>query len=137
MATDPAHQLAGIVVVVAADDARLVQAATALLHSGALVGIVTANDAAVTALADLPGGGNVGVPMAFHAEPSEDASLGRIAPHLEQRLGPVDVVVADPASLASASRVFGPDLARRGHGDVVLLDDDVVSSVAQAVRRTR
>ncbi|MDQ1697322.1 MAG: hypothetical protein QOJ03_2675, partial [Frankiaceae bacterium] len=43
------------------------------------------------------------------------------APHVEQRLGPVDAVIADPACALLLEQVFAPDLRRRGHGGVVTL----------------
>jgi DNA-binding NarL/FixJ family response regulator len=59
-------------------------------------------------------------------------TLQRIAAHVEQRIGPIDVVVCDLATADAVDEVFAPDLRRRGHGEVVVVTtadeaDDVVS----------
>ena len=67
------------------------------------------------------------------ADPADPGVWVRIAPHVEQRLGPVDGVVTDAVSLVTAEAVFGPDLLRRGHGSVLagagLPVADVVSAL--------
>ena len=129
-----ADSLGGHVVVLAADDDRLADAVAALLGAGALVGVVTNNAEAVRRLTDQVADEGLQPPLMFRADPADAESWPRIAPHLEQRLGPVDAVVADAASMPTVADVFGPDLRRRGHGDVLELADDVVSAVGRAIR---
>lgn len=60
----------------------------------------------------------------FRAD-SEDADVwARFVPYVEQRLGPIDAVVADERSADIARLLVAPDLQRRGHGAVVVAPDD-------------
>ena len=115
--TGPVNQLVGRVVVVAGDDVRLAEAATAALTAGAKVAVVsrTLEDAAEQ-LGREP-------TVRFRADPRDPDAWERIAMHVEQHLGPVDGVVTDEASHAVLDGVFGADLARRGRGDVVVVSD--------------
>jgi NAD(P)-dependent dehydrogenase (short-subunit alcohol dehydrogenase family) len=128
--------LDGVVVVVAGCDERVATIGRALLGRGALLGVVSTDTAAV---ADLEAAADqVTQPMlAFRADPTDIRSWQRISAHLEQRLGPIDAVVADAASAAVAGLTFLADLRRRGHGDVIAMESaDIVDAVIQAVRRT-
>jgi hypothetical protein len=69
----------------------------------------------------------------FRADHADAAVWERVVPHVEQRLGPIDAVVTDAAGRSSAERLVGPDLQRRGHGSVLVLDGD---ADADAVVRT-
>src|SRR5207248_10162948 len=62
-------------------------------------------------------------------DPTLRDTWDRIAAHVEQRLGPVDAVVADEHCARLLREVFGADFDRRGHGGVVALDrtTDVVT----------
>lgn len=73
----------------------------------------------------------------FRADPSDFVALQRIAAHVEQRLGPIDAVVCDHAAHPAVLEVFGPDLNRRGHGQVVVVEatDDVAEVLSRLSRR--
>jgi hypothetical protein len=58
----------------------------------------------------------------FRADPADPDAWGRMVPHVEQRLGPIDAVVTDESSRALAESLVGPDLLRRGHGAVIVVD---------------
>ena len=113
-----AGSLVGRVVVVAGTDERLPTVVSTLAAAGAFVASVapTRSD---TAQAD------------FRADPADPAVWERVAPHIEQRLGPVDAVVVDRQCAAVVRDVFLPDLRRRGHGGVhvVTADQDVAAIV--------
>lgn len=104
---------AGHVVVVAGHDPRLATVAERLLRFGAYVAFV-ATDRKVEA-----------AHASFRADPTDPEVWDRVVPHVEQRLGPVDGVVCDATAAAPAQAAFGPDLARRGHGGIVTLTQDV------------
>jgi NAD(P)-dependent dehydrogenase (short-subunit alcohol dehydrogenase family) len=129
-------RLDGVVVVVGGCDRRVATVGRALLGSGALLGVVSTDAAAI---ADLEAAADTAAQplLAFRAGPTDAATWERISAHLEQRLGPIDAVVADAASVVAARETFLTDLHRRGHGDVIAMEtDDVVGAVRRAVRRT-
>lgn len=115
--------LLGRVVVVGGAAEVLSSVVTDLLAAGALVAVVS------------PVRGNEGAHIAYAADPGDPDVWQRVAPHVEQRLGPVDAVVVDADTADLASAVFGPDLARRGHGVVmVAADDDDPAAVVSRLR---
>ena len=99
----------------------LASLAAALVDAGALVAFVAPNASAPTADAQV------------HADPADRQVWERIAPHVEQRLGPVDGVVTDAVTEPVVEEVFGPDLVRRGHGAVVVGDDLPAAAVVSAL----
>jgi hypothetical protein len=113
--------LLGRVVVVAGHAPELSANATALVAAGAMVGVVSPAPEAPDAQASV------------RADATDPTVWERIAPHVEQRLGPVDGVVTDAVTRPIAEQVFGPDLVRRGHGVVLVADglstDDLVSAL--------
>lgn len=109
--------LHGTVVVVLGRDPRLAAVAAGAHAAGALVGLV------------MPDRYDVDTALGFRADPTDRATVERIAAHLEQRLGPVDAVVADTAAAAVADEVLGPDLRRRQHGTLVVLGDEDADAV--------
>jgi hypothetical protein len=113
--------LLGRVVVVAGHAPTLASLAAALVDAGALVAFVAPNASAPTADAQV------------HADPADPQVWERIAPHVEQRLGPVDGVVTDAATRPTVEAVFGPDLLRRGHGAVLVGDDLPAEAVVSAL----
>lgn len=113
---------AGHVVVVAGRHRQFADLVRALTADGALVAYVTADGFIDEAAASV------------RSDPSDPSVWDRIAPHVEQRLGPVDVVVADAGTAAVLETVFRADLVRRGHGDIVVAAadatlEDLVSQV--------
>jgi hypothetical protein len=127
--------LTGLVVVVAGEVAS---GAIALLTRGALLAVVTTDGAVVDGLeraaVDLP----TGRVLAYRADPAATTTWERVAPHIEQRVGPVDAVVCDPSLLAVVTATFASDLRRRGHGAVgaVSRPEDLPAAVDRLLRRT-
>jgi hypothetical protein len=113
--------LLGRVVVVAGHAPALATLATALVDAGALVAFVAPAGSAPTADAQV------------RADPADPQVWERIAPHVEQRLGPVDGVVTDATTRPIVEVVFGPDLLRRGHGAVIVGADLPVRAVVSAL----
>jgi hypothetical protein len=139
--------LAGMVVVLAApadgDETTsgylAVPAGAAVLAAGALLAAVTTHTHVIEGLsrnAELHG---VDPPVAWRADPLDPATWERLYPHIEQRLGPVDAVLADPTALAVIEAVFRPDMLRRGHGAIVGLSGpaDPVEELRRRLHRTR
>jgi hypothetical protein len=113
----------GRVVVVAGEHPAFPDLVNALTDAGAFVAFVSATRTVPSAGAS------------FRADPADPSVWGRVAPHVEQRLGPVDVVVAEAACLTVVEPVFLPDLRRRGHGAVLTAApgataDDLLTQVA-------
>ena len=119
MTTQP---LLGRVVVVAGEEVGLAAAADAAFRAGAQVAVVS------TTLA------STACTVRFRADPTDDSVWERVAMHVEQHLGPVDGVVTDGVAQPVVSRVFGPDLDRRGHGDIVVVAGDPVDVVSRLAR---
>ena len=107
-----ANSLLGRVIVVAGADPALAHAAHLALDAGAQVAVVSTSLQVDDAT------------LRFRADPSDIDVWERIAMHVEQHLGPVDGVVTDERCAATVAPVFAPDLARRGHGDVVIVSAD-------------
>jgi NAD(P)-dependent dehydrogenase (short-subunit alcohol dehydrogenase family) len=105
--------LLGRVVVVAGSHPTFPDLVTALTDAGAFVAFVSS------------AGGRSVAHAGFNADPTDPAVWERVAPHVEQRLGPVDLVVGDAGTVDVLEPVFRPDLLRRGHGDVVTAAADV------------
>jgi hypothetical protein len=108
--------LLGRVVVVAGSDPHLADAADLALAGGALVAVISRS------LRD-----ETSATVRFNADPCDPDAWERIAMHVEQHLGPVDGVITDDPSRSVVEAVFGPDLARRRHGAVMVArpDDDI------------
>jgi NAD(P)-dependent dehydrogenase (short-subunit alcohol dehydrogenase family) len=117
-----ASLLTGRVVVVAGADDLLPALVSRLAAEGAFVAFVAA-----TRTDDAH--------AAFRADPADPVTWERVAPHVEQRLGPVDAVVADAACRDVVAAVFLPDMRRRGHGGIHVIApgedvEDVLRSLA-------
>ena len=111
--------LAGHVFIVAGSEPKLGEIADALTTAGALVAVVGP-------LAPI-----MDVATHFRTDPTDRQVWERVVPHVEQRLGPIDGVVADHATHTLGEEFVGPDLCRRGHGAVIAVDggaavDDVL-----------
>ena len=114
-------RLLGRVVVVAGHAPGLAALSAALVDAGALVAFVGPDASVPSAQASV------------RADPRDPAVWERIAPHVEQRLGPVDGVVTDAPTAAIVDAVFGPDFGRRGHGAVIVGDELSVDAVVSAL----
>lgn len=104
--------LLGRVVVVAGSHPTFPDLVAKLVDAGAFVAFVSTT-----------GGGPV-AHAGFKTDPADPVVWERVAPHVEQRLGPVDLVVGDAHTGQLLESVFRPDLVRRGHGDVVVAAPD-------------
>ena len=131
MTLDP---LAGHVVVLAGGPA---EHGAALLRRGVLLAVVTGDTAAIARLEAVAAEVPTAMLLAYRADPADAATWQRLAPHIEQRVGPVDAVVCEPAALDVVQPVFAEDLRRRGHGDVVTLtpEADLLSTVERLLHR--
>ena len=116
--------LAGRVFVVAGEEGFLCDVAAAVAAGDARVAVVsTSLDETAT----------VNATVRFRANPRDRDVWDRVAMHIEQHLGPVDGVVTDEGTHPVVDAVFAADLARRGHGTVVVATgaDDVASVVTR------
>ena len=118
--------LAGKTVVVAGTDPAIVGIARALVREGTLLAVVSADHhlvAAVTRIAETAGTPMIGLT----SDPSAAEVWERNAPHIEQRLGPIDIAIAiGPAELRELiAATFLPDMRRRHHGVFVEAGVDV------------
>jgi hypothetical protein len=112
--------LVGKVAVVCGDDATTAAVVAALAASGVAIAVVAPTrktvDAAIQA-ADSHGVGIFGV----SGDPADPATWGRIGPHAEQRLGPIDIVIALGTDAAQDTVIAAllPDMGARQRGVVV------------------
>ena len=113
-----ASSLTGMVVVVAGSSPFFAELARAVTSRGALV-------------ATLAPQRDDSLALAYTGDPLDAEAWARIAPHVEQRLGPVDLVACDASTHRVVDPIFGPDLRRRAHGGVVVVrpDDGIVTAL--------
>jgi NAD(P)-dependent dehydrogenase (short-subunit alcohol dehydrogenase family) len=121
--------LAGKVAVVAGESSYLTDVVEALATNGALLAVVAPLRSTVdTAVARAEQLATSVIGMT--ADPSDPGVWDRITPHIEQRLGPIDVAVTIAA--AGTRRVIVdallPDMAARQRGVVVEIGSSVVRS---------
>ncbi|HVY11272.1 MAG TPA: SDR family NAD(P)-dependent oxidoreductase [Mycobacteriales bacterium] len=112
--------LAGRVAVVAGDDEPVIEIAAALAATGMSLAVVSAARATVDhAIAAVETYGVAVIGVA--ADPAESATWSRVVPHSEQRLGPLDVLVAigRPHARDAALAAITPDMAARRRGVVI------------------
>jgi NADP-dependent 3-hydroxy acid dehydrogenase YdfG len=128
--------LAGHVVVLAGVDAGV---GTALLERGALLAVVTTDRAVIDELEAAAAAHPATVLLAYNADPGDPATWARLAPHIEQRVGPVDAALCTPAALDATTATFADDMRRRGHGAVVVLNpgQDPVATLRSQLHHTR
>ena len=110
--------MAGRVVIVAGHGSVFLAVAAALVADEALVAVLSTDS---------------GVPEVaahFRGDPADPGVWGRMVPHVEQRLGPIDAVVTDSQARALADQLVAPDFARRGHGAILTVNDDADASDA-------
>jgi NAD(P)-dependent dehydrogenase (short-subunit alcohol dehydrogenase family) len=129
--------LTGKAVIVAGDDpAAVVEVVRALAANGALIALVAADRATVDAAVAVADGLEAQV-FAMAADPASEAVWQRLVPHVEQRLGPIDVVVAigDAASRAVLAAAVVGDMAERRRGVVIEVGPDPSRPATDGVRR--
>lgn len=128
--------LAGKVTLVTGDMAAIVEIVAAFASNGAPTCVVAEHraivDAAVEAARESPG------TMGVAGAPADDQTWQRVLPHAEQRLGPVDIVVAAGGDAARAAVISAalPDMAARRRGVVIEVGTDLSRTTpAHGVRR--
>ena len=112
--------MAGRVVIVAGNGSVFRTVAAALVADDALVAVLSTDP------------GVPDVTARFRGDPADSGIWGRMVPHVEQRLGPIDAVVTDVRGRTWADQLVAPDLARRGHGAILTVGDD--ADAADAIR---
>jgi hypothetical protein len=125
--TEGSHlDLAGKTVVVAGMDPAVVEIVQSLVRYRALVAIVSDDHelvAAATRIAEAASASIIGLT----SDPTAAEVWQRNAPHIEQRLGPVDAAIAiGPVEVRDqVAAAFLPDMRRRHHGVFVEAGTDV------------
>jgi hypothetical protein len=106
--------------IVAGESSYLLDIATALSANGVLLAIV-APDRVLVERAVRIAEDQDGVVFGITADPSNRTVWKRIAPHIEQRLGPIDVavVVATAPTRRVISTTLLPDMTARGRGVLI------------------
>jgi len=106
---------------VLAGTSSVLEAASMVLGQGGVMCALVANDRDIvgraTGQADDMGVASLGIV----ADPGEHKTWQRIAPQIEQRLGPIDIVVAigPPAARLTIASALMPDMAARRRGVIV------------------
>jgi hypothetical protein len=118
--------LAGKTVVVAGMDAAIVEIVRSLVRHRALLAIVSADHELVAATTQIAESANTPI-IGLTTDPGSAEVWERNAPHIEQRLGPIDVAIAiGPADVRErVAATFLPDMRRRHHGLFVDVGTDV------------
>jgi hypothetical protein len=128
--------LTGKAVIVAADSRRLIEVARGLAANATLLAIVAPDRDIVDEAVQIAESLDAAV-VGMTADPASDDVWVRIAPHIEQRLGPIDVAVAiGSAELRQTVAVaLLPDMAARHRGVLVEVDATVAPlATADGVR---
>lgn len=128
--------LVGHVVVLAGVDAA---AGVILLDCGAQLAVVTPDRATIVDLERAAAEISGAVLLAYQADPNDTATWARLAPHIEQRVGPVDAVLCAPGAVEATTATFAEDMQRRGHGAIIALTpgQDPVALLRTHLTRTR
>lgn len=112
--------LAGKVVVVAGESSVLFEVTVVLVANGALLAVVAPDRSVVDEAVAVAEAGDHAI-LGMAVDPSRPETWDRIAPHIEQRLGPIDVVVviASERTRGVIVDALVPDMATRARGVVV------------------
>jgi hypothetical protein len=115
--------LTGKTVIVAGESDRVIEISAALAANGAMLAIVSADRTAVDSAVRRAEADEVSV-LGLTADPADPGVWPRIAPQIEQRLGPIDVVVTvgTAAMRDVVVHAVQPDMAARGRGVLVEVD---------------
>jgi NAD(P)-dependent dehydrogenase (short-subunit alcohol dehydrogenase family) len=120
-------QLAGKVVAVGAESTLATEICIALAANGAMVGVIAPSHEITQRIRDMAHASDR--VLAFTADPGAAEVWQRVTPHIEQRLGPIDVVIAVATERSRRIIVDAllPDLAARRHGVVVEVGEAVAA----------
>lgn len=118
--------LLGRVVVVAGEEPVLADVAVAAVDAGAQVAVISRSLPETTPAA-----------VRFRTDPADAGIWWRVGMHVEQHLGPVDGAATDATTVEAVRGVMDADFARRGHGEVVVVQpqDDPLDVLSRACRR--
>lgn len=110
---------------VAGTGESLLEIVRAVISERALVAVVSSDHALVATAVGLAEASGTPI-LGLTSDPADADVWQRNAPHIEQRLGPIDVVIAvGPPELRSpVENALAPDLAARHHGVVVMVGDE-------------
>jgi hypothetical protein len=125
--TDANPGLTGKVAIIAGEPSEVILDVVATFAAHQMpVAVVVADRGAAAAAAAMYDATDVGV-IAVTADPSDPAVWQRVAPHAEQRLGPIDVVVlSGPTDLRDAVlATLLPDMAARKRGVIIEIAAEV------------
>jgi hypothetical protein len=124
--------LTGKAIVVAGDSRRLIAVVRGLAANAALLAIVAADRDIVDEAVQVAESLDAAV-VGMTADPASPQVWARVAPHIEQRLGPIDVAVAigDEVLRQAVASALLPDMAAR-HRGVLVEVDATVSPLATA-----
>ena len=129
MTTDRYPDLAGKVAVVAGEPAEVILEVVRVFAANRMpVAVVAADRNTASAAAELFNGTDVGV-IAVTADAADPAVWQRVAPHAEQRLGPIDVVVvAGRAAIRDLVAVtLLADMGARKRGVIIEISPDAAT----------
>lgn len=130
--------LTGKAIVVAGDSRQLIEVVRGLAANAALLAIVAADREIVDEAVQVAESLDATV-VGMTADPTSPEVWARLAPHIEQRLGPIDAAVAiGAAALRQAvAAALLPDMAARHRGMLVEVDATVAPVAAAAGVRHR
>jgi hypothetical protein len=115
--------LTGKGVVIAADLRPILDVVRVLAANGALLAIVVEDRAVVDEAVQVAESLDVAV-LGMSADPRSVEAWARLAPHIEQRLAPIDVAVGlgDAALRAAVTTALLPDMSARHRGVLIEVD---------------
>jgi len=112
-------ELEGFVVLVTGDEPALTEVGGFLIGCGAFVAFVSQRRRLESAQ------------VSFAADPTDAAVWERAVAHVEQRLGPIDAVVADTVVAEVVEPHVADTLAQRHRGPVVRFEGDVADALTR------
>jgi NAD(P)-dependent dehydrogenase (short-subunit alcohol dehydrogenase family) len=118
--------LTGKAVIVAGDSSHITEIVRGFAANGALLAIVAADRSIVGDAVRVAEGLDAAV-LGMTADPAAMAVWERLAPHIEQRLGPIDIAIAIGGAPLRAviTDAMLPDMTSRGRGVLVEIDADL------------
>jgi hypothetical protein len=121
--------LTGKAVIVAGDSPAIVAVAHAFAMNGSLLAIVAGDRAIVDGAVSAAEEQGSAV-MGMTTDPASASGWQRLASHIEQRLGPIDVAIAlgEAATREVIGRALLPDMAARHRGVFVEVGDAVAAA---------
>jgi hypothetical protein len=121
--------LTGKAAIVATDSPCVVEVVRGLAANGVLVAIVAEERSLVDDAVRVAEALDVAV-LGMTADPSSAEVWERVAPHIEQRLGPIDIAVAigSESVHGTVRAAVLPDMAARQRGVVIVIGPEVVAA---------